>query len=326
MPVWLQITAALSAAIISGVMGIALIPYLKKCRFCEPDPEAELSEKKESDVIAGNKLKPTMCGILLIFGCIAGFVLSYTLYLHTSGTDRTSLEFQTESRSLRLILLQGLLFGIIGWVSDYVRTVRRKTDTGETDFIIILAAFFTSYSFLKFLPEEPVLDFGFWKWEAGFLSVPVRAVLVTAFWLSMQRTERLADGICITVSSIQLLFLTVLCISAKQNLNAIYTLTAAGACIGCFYWNLHPAKCRLGQTGTYWLGMTMPMLCLNYHKINILLLYIAVWIVNLLPLLFGRRTLLGLLRKDGNTPLQRILILTGFALFCCILSVMPEHT
>jgi len=325
MPVWLQITAALSSALFSGIMGIALIPFLKKCRFCEPDPESELSEKQESEIIAENKLKPTMCGILLIFGCIAGFVLSNTIYMQISGADRTSLDFQTESRSLRLIILQGLLFSIIGWTSDYVRTVRRKTDTGETDFIIMLVAFFSNYSFLKFLPEEPVLDFGFLKWDAGFLSVPIRAVLVTAFWLSMQRTERMADGVCITISSMQLLFLTMLCINAEQNLNALYALTAAGACIGCFYWNLHPAKCRLGQTGTYWLGVTMPMLCLNYHKLNILLLYIAVWIVNVLPLAFQRRTLLGMLRKDGNTPVQRILILTGFALFCCILSVMPER-
>ena len=41
MPVWIQMTAALSSALCSGLMGIALIPFLRKCRFCEPDPDAE---------------------------------------------------------------------------------------------------------------------------------------------------------------------------------------------------------------------------------------------------------------------------------------------
>ncbi len=321
MPVWLQLTAALSAALCSGVMGIALIPFLRKCRFCEPDPDAN----QTSETISGDRLRPTMCGILLIFGSVAGFVLSYTLYLQISGTDRTSLDFQTESAAMRLVMLHGILFGIIGWVSDYVRTVLRQTDSGETDFIIILVAFFATYSFLKFMPEEPVLDFGFFQWDAGIASIPVRAFLITVFWLSMQRPEQNADGISITIGSIDFLFLTVLCLAAKQNLNALYALTAAGACMGCFYWNITPAKCRLGHTGTYWIGMTIPMLCVNYHKLDLLLFYTAVWMINLLPLHIYRRTLLGLLKQDGRTPAQRILILTGFALFCCLMAVMPQH-
>ena len=161
-----------------------------------------------------------MCGILLMFGCTAGFVLSYTLYLQFSGADRTGMEFQKESLSLRMMLIHGLMFGLLGWVMDYQRTVRRKTDTEETDFIMILMAFFLTYSVLKFSPEEEILNFGFVQWNAGVLSVPVRAALVTAFWLHMQKPEQNVDGISITVSSIQLLFLTVLCISEKQNLNA----------------------------------------------------------------------------------------------------------
>lgn len=323
MPVWMQITAALSSAVFSGVMGIALIPFLQKCRFCEPDPD---TEKQDTETVSGDKLKPTMCGILLIFGCIAGLVFSYTLYMQFSGADRTGIEFQKESRSLRLMLIHGIVFGFLGWLLDYQRVVRRQLDILDTDILMILVAFFTNYSFLKFLPEENILDLGFMQWDAGFLSVPIRTVLVTLFWLNMQKPEQNTDGISITISGMQCLWMTVLCIIGKQNLNALYALTAAGACLGCFYWNLPPSKCRLGQTGTYWLGATVPMICLSYHKLNILVLFMAVWIVNALPTVLGRRTVLDLLKRGGATPIQRMMILTGFALFCGILSVMPEQT
>ncbi len=323
MPVWLQMTAALSSALCSGLMGIALIPFLRKCRFCEPDPN---TEKQNSDTVSGDKLKPTMCGILLLFGCTAGFVLSYTLYLQFSGADRTGMDFQKESLSLRMVLIHGLLFGFLGWLNDYQRAVRRKTDTGETGLIVILLAFFLTYSVLKFSPEEEILNLGFLQWNAGALSVPVRAALVTVFFINMQKPEQNVDGISITVSSMQLLFLTIVCISGKQNLNALYALTAAGACLGCFYWNLYPAKCCLGQTGTYWLGMTVPMICLYSHRLDILLFYLAVWLINALPQKFRQPTLLGMLRQEGVSPPKRILILAGFALFCCLMTVMPEHS
>ena len=321
MPSWLQMIAAVSSAVFSGVMGIALIPFLQKRRFCEPD-----TENQNTDTASGDKLKPTMCGILLIFGCTTGLVLSYTLYMQFSGADRTGTEFQSESRVLRLMLMHSLLFGFLGWLLDYQRTVRRKPDTGETNFLMTLLIFFMNYSFLHVFPKEEILNLGFIQWNAGFLSYFIRAALLTMFWRSMQKPEQNTDGISITISCIQCLLLTVLCIAGKQYLNALYALTSVGACMGCFYWNLYPAKCRLGQTGTYWLGSVIPMLCLNYHQLNIMLLFMAVWVINALPSLFGKKTILELLKQDGTAPVQRIIILTGFALFCGILSVMPQQT
>ncbi len=322
MPVWIQMTAALSSALLGGGMGIALIPFLQKCRFCDPDENAE---QKNSETVSGNKLKPTMCGILLIFGCMAGFVLSHTLWMQFSGTDRTGTAFQSESFAIRLMLIQGFIFGFLGWMLDYQRTVRKRIYSEDTDFIVILLVFFLNYAFLKFFPSEEVLDFGFFQWDAGALSLPIKTGLVTFFWLSMQKPEQNVDGISVTLGSVQLLSLTVLCLAGKQYFNALYALSAAGACFGCYYWNLYPAKCRLGQTGTYWLGITIPMICLNYGRLDILLLYFAVWLLNSIPLIFQKKTLLFLLQQDGKSPIQRIIILTGFGLFCSILSLMPER-
>ena len=139
MPVWLQMTAVLSSAVLSGVMGIALIPFLKKYHFCDPDTN---SEKQNSETISESKVKPTMCGILLIFGCVAGFVLSDTLYLQFCGADRTSTEFQAESFHIRITMIHCLVFGILGWLIDYQRTNRKKFYLEELDSIVNLLVFF----------------------------------------------------------------------------------------------------------------------------------------------------------------------------------------
>lgn len=320
MPVWLQLTAALTSALVSGIMGIALIPFLQKCRFCTPE-----SEQAESETISGNRLKPTMGGLLLLFGWIAGLVLGNTLYLRSGIADRTGTAFQTESHTLWLMLGYALFFGVSGWITDYL-IIKRKLYYRISEKLLLLAVFLTSCAFLKFLPEENILDFGFFQWNAGILSIPVRALLLSLFWYSMQKPEQNTDGIGITVSAVQLLFLAILLLSEKQNLYALYALTAAGACMGCFYWNLYPAKCRLGQTGTYWLGAVVSMLCMHCQDLTVLLLFIAVWLINILPVLFRKKTLLDLLKEEGKSPLNRIITLTGFALFCSILSIISIHT
>ncbi|MDE6657841.1 MAG: hypothetical protein K2J88_04585, partial [Oscillospiraceae bacterium] len=114
MPIWLQFVAVLISGLLSGFMGIALIPFLEKCKFCLPE-----SDNKNNNI--NTRLRPTMCGILLIFGIIVGLVINYTLYLQFGGADRTSIEFQTESHVLWLILGYALVIGFAGFVLDYLQ-------------------------------------------------------------------------------------------------------------------------------------------------------------------------------------------------------------
>ena len=314
MPVWIQLTAAVSSALASGLMGIALIPFLEKYRFHHQEPEPE-----SGDTASGNRIRPTMCGLLLIFGCTAGLVLSTALYLQFGGADRTSLDFQTESRSLWLMAGYAFLLGVGGWILDYM-TVRKKFLYRIPDTLQMLIVFLISLALLKLLPKNDVLDFGFLQYNAGSLTIFIKAFLLALCWRSMQGMESDTDGISITMNAVQLLFVTILLISAKQNLAALYSLTAAGACLGCFFWNLHPAKCRLGHTGSDWLAGVLPVLCLMNNQIFLLFLYMAVYLINLLPLLFRKKTLLRLLEQE--TPLQRIALLTGFSAFCGVLSIM----
>ena len=51
-----------------------------------------------------------------------------------------------------------------------------------------------------------------------------------------------------------MLTMTVLCASFGMRELSLYAITIAGGCIGFLVWNLHPAKCFMGDTGSMYLG------------------------------------------------------------------------
>ena len=318
MPVWLQFVSVLISGLLSGIMGIALIPFLEKSKFCLPE---KLDDK---NTINNIKLRPTMGGILLLFGTVAGLVINYTLYLQFGGADRTGADFQTESHVLWLLLGYLLIISFAGLGLDYFAIKKNLVKLKKSWQFSIL--FLVNFVLLKLLPEQ-ILDFGFWKWNAGILSVIIRAVLLAIFWQMMQIPEQETDGMSISLNTVQLLCLNILLLAEKQNLYALYSFTVIGACMGCMFWNLHPAKCKLGNTGLFFLGAVLPVLSMLYGKIYIILLYMIVYVIILLPMLTKktqRKNLIVLLKNSGYEPLQRIALLAGFAIFCGVLTILLE--
>lgn len=305
MPVWLQMTAALSAALASGIMGAALVPFLKKIRFCEP-------EQPEQEAASGERTKPTMCGLLLVFGILFGMVLSFTLYREFGGADLTSLQYAEQSRQLWLMLGHGLLLTLAGFIIDYL-TVRRKLRYRIRPVLLLGAVLLITMAILSV------------QLSGGIYLVSV-SVLAAVCWRLIQSTEQETDGVLVTVNAVQILLLTVQLLAASRQLTALYTLTAAGACLGCMVWNLHPAKCRLGATGSFLLGSIVPMVCIPEAWWKPLALCMAVYALNALPLLRRREgkrlTLLGMLAQNGTAPWKRISLLAGAAVFCGMLQVI----
>ncbi|MDE7122180.1 MAG: hypothetical protein K2O42_08485, partial [Oscillospiraceae bacterium] len=252
MPVWLQVIAVFCPALASFFMGIAWIPFLE-----------QYFNKLKSKSGADNQIRPTMCGVLLLFGTITGLVLSFTLYQQFSSADRTGMTFQSESRAVCTILGDGLLMGAVGLFQDC--RIRKK----QVKLWQFLAVFLINMLFVRILPAE-------------FRNFPdvMNALLLTGFWQLMQLPEQETetDGISITMGMIQFLCLSMLFLAQNQNLCALLSFSAGGASIGCLFWNLHPAKCRLGQVGTFWLGAIVPALCLMTQKITVFCLYLAVYL------------------------------------------------
>lgn len=289
-------TAALSAALVSGVMGAALVPFLKKMRFCEP----QHSEKPEEA-----KVKPTMCGLLTAFGILFGMVLSFTLYREFGGADLTSRSYAEQSRLLWVALGYGLALTAGGFVID-VLIVRRKLRYRIRPLLMTGAVLLVTVGILS-------LQFSA-DWYLGAVSV-----LTVLCWTMVRTVEQEADGVTVTVNAVQLLFLTIVLLRENSPLMALYTLSAAGACLGCMVWNLHPAKCRLGNTGSWLLGSVIPVVCVLEERWRALALCMAVYVLNDLPLLLkkdGKRSTLLARLEQG---VGKIALAAGFAVFCGVM-------
>ncbi len=311
MTVWLQLAAALTAALASGIMGAALVPFLRKLRFCEPetpdDPEQAAAQPR---------LLPTMGGILLVFGCLTGVVISYALCRTFGSTDSTSAAVQQELRETGAALGYAVLCAAMGFAEDRQLVRRRpirKIPKGMQFFVM----FFLTAVFLQLSGmESTVLEFGFWRYDAGILCHPLLAAAAALLWMCAARLEEQPDGTGISIGSIVLLSTAVVLMQNAKELPALLSLAAAGACMGCLVWSLHPAKCRIGRTGTFWLCGIVTAVCLLTQQHLAMFLLTVVYPINLLPALRRRGcTLQRQMADAGMKQWQKIAVLAGFALF-----------
>lgn len=313
MPVWLQLVTALTAAVASGVMGMALVPFLKKIHFCEPDmPSGNEAE--------GKQLRPTMCGLLLLFGCMASLVPSFALYRTFCTFDSTSLSVQTETKGVLVCVGYALLSAAAGCFAD-IRIIRRKPLYRFPELLQFFCVFLLTALFqLHSGTENTMLDFGYFRYDVGVLFVPLTAVIGTCLWLSIAPVERDTDGMSVSAGGIFLLGMAVLFLESGCPLHAISALAAAGACMGCLIWNLHPARCHLGKTGSFWMAGIITAHALRHGQYALVMLMMLVYLLDLLPLLQKNgKSLQQHMQDAGMKHWQRIAVFCGFAAFCMIL-------
>ncbi|MCR4645893.1 MAG: hypothetical protein K5695_10885 [Oscillospiraceae bacterium] len=307
-PVWLQMVTALSAAAAAGTMGMALVPFLRMQGLCDLEKQ-KMSEDPE-DTAEKELLHPTMGGLLLCFGIVFGLVLGVTLLHEFGSLDRTAADYRTQTTLLRTLLLHAGLLAAGGFAADLAR-VRGKMRY-HVNVLLPLGAVF-------------LLTLGLLLWQEGMTWTILLPAAVTAVcWQLIQTAEKGTDGMSITLGTVQFLIMTVILLKEKEAMPALLTLAGAGACMGCMIWGLHPAKCRLGSTGSYLLGSMIPLLCAVQGRWKLLALTMAVYAINALPLLKKgeRLTLLERMERSGMAAWKRITILTCFAVFCGILAVV----
>ena len=304
-PVWLQMVTALCAAAAAGTMGAALVPFLQSRGLCDLEKQKESGDSAEQEV-----RKPTMGGLLLCFGILFGLVLGVTLLREFGSLDRTSAAYRTQTVFLRTLLLHGSLLAAGGFAADYAR-VRGKMRFRVNALLPLGAVFLITAGLLLFQ-------------EGMTAAILLPAALTAVCWQVIQTAEKGTDGMSITLGTVQLLMLTVVLLKEKEAMPALYTLAGAGACMGCMVWGLHPAKCRLGSTGSYLLGSMLPLLCASQGRWKLLALMMAVYVLNALPILKKgeRLTLLERMERAGMAAWKRITVLTCFAVFCCVLAVV----
>ena len=251
MPIWLTLCAAVTAAVIAALFGFILIPFLRRIHFGQTILEEGPAWHKSKQGT------PIMGGFLFIIGSIAATALGYTVWRLTGGTDITSHESSTHALRLLTVMLFSLFYsGACGFTDDFIKAVKKRNEGLNPKQKILFQVVFCA-AFLAIMyalgDHETTIDLMFCKLNFGPFYYPVMLLFMIYMINAVNLTDGI-DGLCGSVTVVSMLCMTVLCASFGELELSLYAITIAGACIGFLVWNLHPAKCFMGDTGSMYLG------------------------------------------------------------------------
>ncbi len=227
--------ALLFALVICLVSGPFLIPFLHKLKFGQQirndGPETHLKK-------AGT---PTMGGIMFFFGMAVCFFFSGEL-----------------SSRLLVLLLVMFGFGLIGFFDDCIKIVMKRSLglTAREKILgqLILAGVF-AYVAVAYLGRgtDLVLPGTAFSLHLGWLYFPFAVFVIVGTANACNLTDGL-DGLAAGVTIFPAL--VYLLIANAWGLTDVRLFCAAllGSCLGFLFFNMHPARLFMGDTGSLALG------------------------------------------------------------------------
>ena len=214
-----------------------MIPYLKK-RAAQPIYEGGPNwHMKKSGT-------PTMGGIgFLVAICIS--LLVVCIFLR---------ENKTAVASLLITTLFAMLNSVIGIIDDLTK-LRRRENAGLKPYEKIIFQLIVAVLFLMarkfFLGDETTLEFSFGKIELGLLYYPLAILII----LGTVNCANLTDGIDGLASSVALTIGVMFSFLGGRDTGITPTCAAlSGGCLAFLFYNRHPAKIFMGDTGSLFLG------------------------------------------------------------------------
>jgi len=230
------------ALVVTFLLTSLALPLLRKLKFGQnirnDGPESHLHK-------AGT---PTMGGLLLLAGMALAVLL--LAWGHSDGL---------------LVLLVTLGFGLIGFIDDYIKVVQKRSLglrareklLGQGLIAAGLAywvVFFTDRGTAIYLPFTNLfspagfsLDLGWWPFLAFTM------LLMMGMANAVNLTDGL-DGLAAGCSLLVALGMMAVALLTDANGVAISMAAMAGGCLGFLYYNRHPARVFMGDTGSLALG------------------------------------------------------------------------
>ena len=246
-------TAILAVAAIgfavSAVSGYFLIPYLHKLHFGQTILDIGPSWHKNKQGT------PTMGGFMFIFAILIASVVGY--FMLSQGKNDLWHGTQVEIARYWGTILLAVSFGIIGFVDDYIKVVKKR-NLGLTAIQKLIMQFVAAGLYMLILytagDTSTVLIIPFLgQLDLGLVYFPLCVVGIVYITNSVNLTDGL-DGLCGSVTCVSALgFMMVSAAMGFGGINLLSTALAA-ACLGFLVWNFYPAKVFMGDTGSMFLG------------------------------------------------------------------------
>ena len=229
---------AVASFVISSVIGKFLIPVLHKIKFGQPirDEGPQWHQKKSGT--------PTMGGIMFIVGAVCVSIIGYVVLCILNPGSRDFIDHLKFYSGI----VMALLFGVIGFVDDYIKVVK-KHNQGLTEkqklvlqFLVAIAYVLTLYlggcGSVTFIPFIGPVDLGIFYWV-------VSVVFIVGFVNATNLTDGL-DGLDGSVTFFASLVLMVIAGFVLDTGASVMSSALAGACLGFFkrIYNVIGSYCR----------------------------------------------------------------------------------
>jgi phospho-N-acetylmuramoyl-pentapeptide-transferase len=258
--------AAAIAFIVTAVSGIYLIPYLKRLKFGQSIKEIGPVWHK------GKQGTPVMGGLMFITGILAAMAVVFAVYFRDI--------LPGERIRLACALLMALAFGLIGFMDDYVKVVKKRnlglTVRQKFSLQILAACVFLAVAYFSGARGTtmtlPFFNIGL---PLGVFYWPVSLFVIVGCVNSVNLTDGI-DGLAASVTFVAALAFMLCAKIAGHPGYAALSAALAGGMVGFLVWNFHPAKVFMGDTGSLFLG---GLVCAVAYGINEPLLLIPIGIV-----------------------------------------------
>lgn len=221
--------------VVSLILGPIVIPVLRRMKMGQTEREEGVKEHLKK---AGT---PTMGGVMILLS----IVITCVFYVKSNP-------------EIIPVLFVTLGFGIIGFLDDYLKVVKKRSDglfpMQKMALQIVVTAIFAFY-LVKFTDVglEMLIPFsGGYYLNIGWLAIPLLFFAVIGTVNGVNFTDGL-DGLASSVTVFVAAFFTVVAIGTKSGIEPV-TCAVIGALMGFLVYNVYPAKVFMGDTGSLALG------------------------------------------------------------------------
>lgn len=273
MDIVLYCLAIVIAAVITGLLGYFMVPFLHKIKFGQTIREVGPSWHKNKQGT------PTMGGIMFIIGSSVAAVICIA-FLWLNGGAETQLMLVKVTAGA----LMAVGFGIVGFLDDYI-SIKKHRNLGLTEIqklilqFIIVGAYLLSVALAGGTTETVIPFLG--TVDLGFFYYILAAVFIVGMVNAVNFTDGI-DGLNTSVTLVVALVFSVIAMLLNRVGLSLYAAAIVGAMIGFLFWNANPAKVFMGDTGSLFLGGAVCALAFGVDMPILLILIGIIYIVEIL--------------------------------------------
>ena len=273
MDIVLYCLAIVIAAVITGLLGYFMVPFLHKIKFGQTIREVGPSWHKNKQGT------PTMGGLMFIIGSSVAAVICIAFLWLNGGAETQLMLVKVMAGALMAVG-----FGIVGFLDDYI-SIKKHRNLGLTEIqklilqFIIVGAYLLSVALAGGTTETVIPFLG--SVDLGFFYYILAAVFIVGMVNAVNFTDGI-DGLNTSVTLVVALVFSVIAMLLNRVGLSLYAAAIVGAMIGFLFWNANPAKVFMGDTGSLFLGGAVCALAFGVNMPILLILIGIIYIIEIL--------------------------------------------